>query len=757
MLERKDGTSHVVGAEVTWGYRDKERQNYNPLDRLSDDEIRGLWGVRVDLWTDAIAAKLRLLDPARACVTIGDGAGVSPQANLPPGKSLPPLPKGLRYLHVHSTSSEGLDNVDRLVEQTELRYLSIGLLFKGHVDLSVLTGIKQLRVLEARMQKLENIDRLSALGELRSLDLAYAENVSKVDFVRSLTKLRTLELSRTDVTDLSPLGAHLALTDVKADQSPVCVLPAERLPALRSMRVMATKVNDADVAVFRQSNPACEVAHRWTPALALAVAEADRVRIRTGGTCHRSIETEETLFETSDGLTIRRLIAGIAVDESAAGFHCMCCGEPSIEFYRGKEVIATLGFHHGRSLRWPGGWPSDAILTPASAEFLIAWLTERNVSGPQRQREAEAERARVWQRRLARASGGLSPELAKALAKGTAAFGNALEQEIREPARRVAVLLRLYGASNDSWTSLDGIDQTADDLLKKYPVEVLAAEVERALSSDDRQSRRGAARFWRSSRSPLEDWKPRELAPLYLAVLTVQQEARFVNTRIYAMQNLKRFSYALSTEEVDRRLAAGLYDPDQQVRRQAMLSAARLEHAATVPLLLKVLRGEATEARELPKVPESETVDIPNNSDNICGSVSDAEVAALALGYFKNAEAMEIIAAMQPLTPVFEVALALMGQGERLKQEHFQSPEDNQALQLAAVEAVVRSRGQYGLAYALQYETATHWWEPEYVAEQLSRMLREGRAPGSESLTDTTDLKMLKKWYDEYGAEYLSR
>ena len=55
-----------------------------------------------------------------------------------------------------------------------------------------------------------------------------------------------------------------------------------------------------------------------------------------------------------------------------AGFHCRCCGSATFELYRGDVLVASLGFHHGRSVRWSEGWPADALL-PAD---VAAWLVE---------------------------------------------------------------------------------------------------------------------------------------------------------------------------------------------------------------------------------------------------------------------------------------------------------------------------------------------------------------------------------------------
>jgi len=63
----------------------------------------------------------------------------------------------------------------------------------------------------------------------------------------------------------------------------------------------------------------------------------------------------------------------------------MCCGEPSIEFYQKDKLLLTLGYHHGRSLRWPEGWPGDALLTAPGADALRNWLVEHRVSVSEQQ------------------------------------------------------------------------------------------------------------------------------------------------------------------------------------------------------------------------------------------------------------------------------------------------------------------------------------------------------------------------------------
>jgi hypothetical protein len=200
-----------------------------------------------------------------------------------------------------------------------------------------------------------------------------------------------------------------------------------------------------------------------------------------------------------------------------------------------------------------------------------------------------------------------------------------------------------------------------------------------------------------------------------------------------------------------------MHDPAPQVRRQAMLVAGRMKLTESIPLLLTVMEGKALPTHELRDVPAWEKTDVPEGFGDMAEGCSDQEVAALALGWMNDGDAKPAVERLEPASAMKDVALALLGEGQRLRAEHFKSAEGNQELQLAAVEGVVRSKGRFGLKLALDYQQATHWWEEEHVAEALSRMLVAEGAPGSRQLMDCKSLEVLRQWFARYGEEYLSR
>jgi hypothetical protein len=367
-----------VWVAVKWTYVGKDRKIINPLEGMTRDEIRALRGVHLNHWDETVAAAVKELDPARACVTISDDAAQGPD------KSLPALPPTLRYLVVDRYSSPGMKDLSPLSKLTELRVLGIDAMGE-EVDATVFSAAKELRVLDLTGSKLTNTDKLALLRELRDLRLGWAETVKDIGFSRHLKALRRLDLRRTGVTDLTPLDGLEELRWVDASSSSAKQLPGS-LPRLDRLNVMSTRVSEADVEAFRKKNPKCAVLHRWDAVFRDAVAGVDLVRVRTGGTCHNDPLQEKTLAEEKDPAKIKEFLAKIEIDESKSNFHCMCCGSPTIELFRKGELVASVGMHHGRSLRWSAGWPGDALLQGASADWLCDWLEARGIDGPKKER-----------------------------------------------------------------------------------------------------------------------------------------------------------------------------------------------------------------------------------------------------------------------------------------------------------------------------------------------------------------------------------
>lgn len=116
---------------------------------------------------------------------------------------------------------------------------------------------------------------------------------------------------------------------------------------------------------------------RVTEPLMTALDGVDRIQVRTGGTCHHHLYELKPLFNETDPNTIATVIRKIALAK-LSGVGCECCGNPSFEFYKGDELIATISLHHGIRLRWPEVWPSDAKLPRETKSFIRRWFATNN-------------------------------------------------------------------------------------------------------------------------------------------------------------------------------------------------------------------------------------------------------------------------------------------------------------------------------------------------------------------------------------------
>ena len=335
---------------------------------------------------------------------------------------------------------------------------------------------------------------------------------------------------------------------------------------------------------------------------------ATRLRVRTGGTCCRSEAEERTIFEEKNPDEIKRLVENLQVDEQKSGFHCMCCGDPTLEFYKGDSLIAMIGFHHGRSLRWPGGWPADALMKAGFAEVLINWLDARGAGGPRRETDAAAQRDRASKRKFDRATSTFSDDCARAFTTGKEEFLEVLKKEFPKTEDQLLAVLRVFGANNSSWSILDWIDQRAEVFLKGATAEQLEVAVEKALSGDDRQTRRGAARVCAASFLPLKNWNPRN-KQLYKAALAVMQEARDSSVRKDAIESLREWAPRMDPAEVAKVLGRSLVDPDPIVREKAIVFAGEERVNAVLPHLLNVMDHKKIDIVPLEKATPSELED----------------------------------------------------------------------------------------------------------------------------------------------------
>ena len=365
LLELPGGGTRWVGVRAERTY-DGGLGFVDGLAPLSEAEVRGLWGLRVEVWNASIAAKVKWLDGSRVALSLG-------QSYSAQGQDLPDLPPGLRYLDAMHFARWG-----SLARLRDLEFLHA--LPETELDLRLIAGLPRLKVLHVGGGKVTHTEALATLPALEDLDLTYQREVASVEFARPLSRLRRLDLRHTDVRDLSPLAGLTRLEAVDAHGTFVDRLPDGPLPSLRSLDLIGAPATNAAVASFRRAHPAVRVRHRWNESLREALLGVTRVRVGEGEACGLE-EGAPAPYETSDAAEIAELMGLFVVDEEASGGICGCLGGAEIEFFQGPRLVETAHLVCDSMLRW-SGWPGDGALAPENVKALVEWLARRGVTGP---------------------------------------------------------------------------------------------------------------------------------------------------------------------------------------------------------------------------------------------------------------------------------------------------------------------------------------------------------------------------------------
>ncbi len=118
--------------------------------------------------------------------------------------------------------------------------------------------------------------------------------------------------------------------------------------------------------------------HDLATAMAGLVRGVTRVRVIDAGVSKGQALAGPLLGELT-GDDAAGLLERLAVVQPDRQFHCMCLGHPALELWAGDRLRATIGVHHGLSVRVHGWW-SDAPL--CDGEGLLRCLADHGVGGP---------------------------------------------------------------------------------------------------------------------------------------------------------------------------------------------------------------------------------------------------------------------------------------------------------------------------------------------------------------------------------------
>lgn len=227
-------------------------------------------------------------------------------------------------------------------------------------------------------------------------------------------------------------------------------------------------------------------------------AGVNKVVIKDNGVYDNKAMSDKILLTLSEIDLIHKFHEFFAIDEVNTGFYCMCLGTYAIELYADTQIMATIGFHHGVSIRYHQ-WDSDAEL--ARVDELLDFLAQQGFTEPleqrikdKKEREAESIARRKWldiapkcfKKHWNEINFGIDNSILLSLIYD-------LNLEIPDRQKQIIVLLQTYGKTENFWTRYPVYEELPYNILITFETEeIITAYIN---SDKNYKTRKGLGRF----------------------------------------------------------------------------------------------------------------------------------------------------------------------------------------------------------------------------------------------------------------------
>lgn len=225
--------------------------------------------------------------------------------------------------------------------------------------------------------------------------------------------------------------------------------------------------------------------------------DVNRIVIKDDGVYEDKAMSDKIVLTISQTDNIQKLKDLLQIDEQNTGFYCMCLGTYAIELYSGIQLQATIGFHHGASIRYYN-WNGDAAL--AKSDDLLNFLAEQGLSKPMEDRieqKRKMEEDRIAERKwLDIAPNSFKKYWTQIKSLDDSFFTsliNDLNSEIPDRHKQIIVLLQTFGQTENFWSAYPSYEDLPNDILKTFETK----EIISAYLNSDRnyKTRKGLGRF----------------------------------------------------------------------------------------------------------------------------------------------------------------------------------------------------------------------------------------------------------------------
>jgi hypothetical protein len=225
--------------------------------------------------------------------------------------------------------------------------------------------------------------------------------------------------------------------------------------------------------------------------------DVDTIIIKEGGVYNDNAMSDKIVLTIKDQVLLKHFIELLEIDETKTGFYCMCLGTYAVELYSKGKCKATIGFHHGVSIRYDK-WNGDAEL--AESDKLLAFLSEQGLTKPLQDR-LEARQDMEAERIAERNWFNIAPKCFSKYREQINGFDehyfpsliNDINAEFPDKRKQIIVLLQTFGTTEIFWTGYPIYEELPNTILNTFDTKEI---IEAYLNSDrNYKTRKGLGRF----------------------------------------------------------------------------------------------------------------------------------------------------------------------------------------------------------------------------------------------------------------------
>jgi hypothetical protein len=304
---------------------------------------------------------------------------ISDKAALPTTRALPPLPDGIKYLCVQEGPGKGIQDWNALKTLKTLECLTVFSYRMPVLDVNLFSANAGMKSLDISGCMLEKAEALGNLKELELLNLSQTHGFTTLEFMKSMTKLREINIQHTDATDLSPLDGAAQLVRISANYAPLVKLP-KSLPALKRLDAVGAQIPPAETAEFEKNHPNAVLVIDPSKVLKDLLVGVTKIKVRptSGPSWFRGAEEDKANeYLETDPAEVKRISSAVSVDPKHASYPCACSSGPFFEFYKGDTLVAILAVRHSQVMEWMDAAYGNWHVTDTEALALIKWYKEK--------------------------------------------------------------------------------------------------------------------------------------------------------------------------------------------------------------------------------------------------------------------------------------------------------------------------------------------------------------------------------------------